>query len=458
VLTSRVEEVTWYNGGDYAFGGQSTIQKYLPATKVQVGPFGDMWHPEEPLKNEDFNEQGFCAITNNEKLVFFPVLQKSEYENIFRVAFLPLGNTCKAWVRPVVALKEPGNFGLEENDGYEAVDEALLIPEKSSEGAETISVLEWPPAETAAATETDTRVLARSVADPRDNGWWKNSEGETLWQTMPPTFGAINTRVADTSESGATDEIPGVAELPFIHADAPLRSIGELGYVTADLAAKKQNRERHTPDRDGKPVVRDTIDFSTAAGASLLDRFTAAPTNSPMRGLIQANTPYPFVIRKLVEDTPYGWTNRTYQTEHIFELGEGSGLEEVVEDWTNTLLRVYDPSWDRERSGFPGWRCFADMLPDLATNATHHAQEALAERDDAPFYRHDYVEDVLRGFVDKVSFRQNIYVVVVAAQALSPASTDTSPIILSDQRAAVTVIRDAYTGRWMIHNWVWLSE
>ena len=32
---------------------------------------------------------------------------------------------------------------------------------------------------------------------------------------------------------------------------------------------------------------------------------------------------------------------------------------------------------------------------------------------------HDYAEDVVRGLIDKVSFRQNIFVIVVAAQALS---------------------------------------
>ena len=46
----------------------------------------------------------------------------------------------------------------------------------------------------------------------------------------------------------------------------------------------------------------------------------------------------------------------------------------------------------------------------------------------------------------------------MAAQALSPASTQNRPVVLADQRAAVTVIRDAYTGRWTIHAWHWLTE
>jgi hypothetical protein len=47
---------------------------------------------------------------------------------------------------------------------------------------------------------------------------------------------------------------------------------------------------------------------------------------------------------------------------------------------------------------------------------------------------------------------------VIAAQTLSPASTPSRPVVLADQRAAVTVIRDAFTGRWTIHDWRWLTE
>ena len=100
------------------------------------------------------------------------------------------------------------------------------------------------------------------------------------------------------------------------------------------------------------------------------------------------------------------------------------------------------------------------MLPELSTNAMTHLSLDFASKKESGnrYYQHDYIEDVMRGIVDKVSFRQNIYVIIVAAQTLSPASTTDSPVVLAEQRAAVTVIRDAYTGRWMIHSWVWLTE
>ena len=99
------------------------------------------------------------------------------------------------------------------------------------------------------------------------------------------------------------------------------------------------------------------------------------------------------------------------------------------------------------------------MLPDLSTNALLNSvgPAPVQAAGDSPGV-YDYLEDVMRGLIDKVSFRQNIFVVVVAAQTLSPASTDEHPIVLADQRAAVTVIRDAFTGRWAIHDWTWLTE
>lgn len=461
VLTSRVDEVDRYEEGGFSSSRQSLMQRYLPAEKIQVGPFGEgsmMWTPDNPLRNEDFNTHGFCAITNTTDLVYFPILEKNPDEKVCRVVFLPLGGTCKLWVRPLVAVKEPGNYGLSENDGYEPADEALLV--KEGENSQ-VTVVTWPPSEAQRSPE-GREEYCLSVADPRNNAWGSD------WYSAPNSFGSANRRLAsgtdegtgDSSEegtaSGATDMIPGVAELPFIHADQPFRSIGELGFITADLDAKLYNQQNHRHPLD---KVRDTVDFSTRTGAALLDRFTLSPTNRPMRGLVQANTPYDSVIRKLLEHTPLGWTNDLYEANaHLQEL-EDPRLSTLSECWTNTLFKVYDPmQWDRQQSGLPGWRCFSDMLPDLSTNILLHAEPAVADLEDDAFYRHDYVEDIMRNFIDHVSFRQNIFVVVIAAQTLSPASSAQSPVILSDQRAAVTVLRDAFTGRWMINDWTWLTE
>jgi hypothetical protein len=96
------------------------------------------------------------------------------------------------------------------------------------------------------------------------------------------------------------------------------------------------------------------------------------------------------------------------------------------------------------------------MLPAISTNELLRASFKPPPPGDAP--AHDWIEDAVRHLPDYVSFRQNIFVIVIAAQTLSPASTPSRPVVLADQRAAVTVIRDAFTGRWTIHDWRWLTE
>jgi hypothetical protein len=182
-----------------------------------------------------------------------------------------------------------------------------------------------------------------------------------------------------------------------------------------------------------------------------------------VRGLVQANTTQGEVIRRVLNQIQLGWPklrnadnqDQGYNTGAELLTLTDSDTDTWIDHWTNTLFKAYDtPPGNSSISGMPGWSCFADMLPDLSTNALNqHMVQPLPA-----VGQHDYLEDVMRGIVDKVSFRQNIFVIIVAAQTLSPASTDTHPITLADQRAAVTVIRDAYTGKWLIHSWVWLTE
>jgi hypothetical protein len=101
-----------------------------------------------------------------------------------------------------------------------------------------------------------------------------------------------------------------------------------------------------------------------------------------------------------------------------------------------------------------GWRSFADMLPILSTNEFHRSTDVLGSTV-KPTEKHDYTEDVLRGVIDKVSFRQNIFVIVLAAQVVDPG---TGRNVLAEQRAAVTVIRDAYSGNWVISDWRKLTQ
>ena len=324
------------------------------------------------------------------------------------------GKTNEIRIRPVTTItpgEEAPITGGGLLDKEVIVDEALLSPPINDHD----SVWGW------------TSVTNIYIPDPRDNACATN------WLSFP--YGALWATFNNNTKLST-----GVHELPFIHFDSPFSAIGDIGHIYASYT---------NTTVDSHQTMYDTLTFTTRAGAALLDIFTLSPTNGPMRGLVQANTQQRPVVQTLLSDVKVGWTNKV--TTGI----DNSGCESLyatpgrVEKWAD----VYADALTNSPYSM-GWRSYADMLPNLSTN--HELEVSGIWNSLHPM--HDYTEDVLRGLIDKVSFRQNIFVIVVAVQALSPASTVTHPITLADQRAAVTVIRDAYTGKWLIHSWVWLTE
>ena len=154
------------------------------------------------------------------------------------------------------------------------------------------------------------------------------------------------------------------------------------------------------------------------------------------------------MIQTLFSFGTLGWTNTTEGGKSFLsDLSDASDLSDWSEAYRDALTNT-------PPAGI-GWRSFADMLPAISTNELLRTS-FTPPFNDAP--AHDWIEDAVRHLPDYVSFRQNIFVIVIAAQTLSPASTPSRPVVLADQRAAVTVIRDAFTGRWTIHDWRWLTE
>lgn len=317
------------------------------------------------------------------------------------------------WIRPAVTIRQETKNSATGQTGIEdvIVDEALLTHDNDN----AVPVWGW------------TAVTNLCIPDPRKNAYARD------WRAFPD-----GKRWDDLDVLNTTNLNTDVHELPFIHFDSPFTTIGDIGHIYADY------------ERSDKPLANrqreyDTLTFSTRSGAALLDIFTITPTNGPKRGLIQANSQHSPVIKTLLTDVRIGWTNA------IGSSGQELLNRESKKSWTE----VYSDALTNAPYSM-GWRSFADMLPSLSTNETLKTENVWAGAALHPM--HDYTEDVLRGLVDKVSFRQNVFVIIVAAQALSPASTPNRPVVLADQRAAVTVLRDAYTGRWTVHDWTWLTE
>jgi hypothetical protein len=228
---------------------------------------------------------------------------------------------------------------------------------------------------------------------------------------------------APLSALGTTNSNCSIPSLPLVHANAPMQSAGELRHIYA-------------PGLSGG-----RIDFTTAMGGACRDRFTVQPTNTPTYGLFQANTPYANIWQAILCDVPIGWTNaivpdfrRTLGTDRLL-------LEPLAASLAGALTN----------SGQRGTTCFEALYPLLGstllttlsqTNSTEISMDARA-----------VCGDILAGIADRVSFRQNSYLIIVCGQRLSPLGR-----VLADQRAAITIVRDAYTGRWVVDHLLWLTE
>ena len=379
-----------------------------------------------PIYNAAEEETGTRSVTN-----YVALGQANREGGIYRM-----------WVNPVVALEglddrhpdddRVGHVFLD--DMVEAgciVDEALLRRSQD---------LDFLPAEW-------TTVGVRYVRDPRRNAWDEQWEWVTTGDS-PKKVMRYDGEMRDAID--LKNYSPFVKELPFIHFNAPFNTIGEIGHVYVPY-----NNPAH------ELLAYDTVTFSTRSGAALLDIFTVAPAIGPKYGLVQANTLLEPVVKTLLSGVQIGWTDEASEMNPM--------LKDAMTDFS-PLSDLYTNAVTLAPFGM-GWRSFADMMPMLLSFdkfPSIASQERLGldeKRDElekelkaSNHLLHDYMEDIARGLIDKVSFRQNIYMVVIAAQTLSPLSTVTRPVVLADQRALVTIIRDAWSGRWVIHSWRWLTE
>jgi len=195
--------------------------------------------------------------------------------------------------------------------------------------------------------------------------------------------------------------------LPICIPDRPMRNIGELGYVFA-----------------GEPWR--SLDLTDASVARFVERFTVQPTVPRSRtGLVNAGTTNKAVLDTLFAGIRIGITNSAYSTNRALTVGEVAGF-------TDALLNIDERALTREQ-----------LLLDIGTNAFYQTQFPT----DANPYAigTDTKEDVLRGVAELVTFRHQLFLVVVAAQAVSPGGAR-----LAEQRAMALVWRDAYTGQYFI--------
>lgn len=206
---------------------------------------------------------------------------------------------------------------------------------------------------------------------------------------------------------------PGCQGLPIYHPNRPMRNIGELGYVWT-----------------GEPWR--TLDLTRTNEAALVDRLTVRSVPGPRRGMVNAGATQTSVWDTVFYAIPMGITTSAVSTCIILTN-------------MNDILNLHRPLRSSARMPTLG-----ALLADVGTN-DFYVNSFLTN---IPSVNADLKEDVLRGIVELVSFRHQLYLVVLAAQPL--AADGRTPT--AERRAMALVWRDGYTGQYFVRNFRWIAE
>jgi hypothetical protein len=234
---------------------------------------------------------------------------------------------------------------------------------------------------------------AWSTDDPRANG------APWHWEPETATLGSINTNCSAWSDP---EEPQG---LPIYHTDAAMVSIGELGHVFLPATATSRWQ---------------TIDLYAPPTGYLMDRLTVRGTNRSARGLVAIGTSNPEVTATLFRGAGLGYSNGTFAA-----TGRIDAASAMLAGLALSQNGPYQGFADLVSRNAPA------AMKECATNSLGGAVNDIVR--EAP----------LRAITELVTFRQNIFSIILLAEALGVGGR--APV--ARKQAVAVVHRDAYTGR-----------
>lgn len=254
-----------------------------------------------------------------------------------------------------------------------------------------------------------TSETAYSVNDPRVNG------DLTRWETADETLGWINSNCT----AWADDDLG--QGLPIFHRDGPMETIGELGHI-------------YNPGNSNQ--LWHNVDILSPEGAFLMDRMTVRSTNDSTRGLVSMNSAQTNVLGTLLHGVEIGYSNEFVSSIYTLDMNSDPvrQLTSAVEGggWYYSFKHMFGISSVGD--------AFRDCVSSTVTTNTG-ISDILRE---AP----------LRNMVEMVTWRQNLFTIIVASQALG--SDGQTPV--AEKRGVAVVYRDAYTGKSFIQSFRMLTR
>ena len=280
------------------------------------------------------------------------------------------------------------------------------------------------------------------VNDPRRNGHrgdWQRYEGVTHLE------GADGESTYACTLSGATNAICNPWHtygqgLPIVHFNGPATRAGDIGYIYEPYSSFDNGDTVQTNSwqsiclAEGRTLASHNS-FAFSAG-SALELFTVrCATNRSVRGLVNVSSPYPAVWDALLADIEVGHSlQRTRLPDSAIEwmtnvVGE---IQHVMYETDSIPIGVGD--FCMAAGSAPSYR---NIPPEyLSGEDEWHWQGSFGN---------EIKEDILRDLCERLSFRQQIFLLVIDVRVTTPALS-----VRAERRAIFLIVRDAYTGAWRV--------
>lgn len=287
-----------------------------------------------------------------------------------------------------------------------------------------------------------TNTMGYSVNDPRSNGrvkYWLS--GAVSGDGTNGPIGGVNYRWDSSSQTLGTTNVNCDAwskkgsGLPIYFTNGPMENIGELGYIFRGNLDDEQGA--------GYKWWRTINLMHFDEGAALLDRCTVRSTNASAYGLFNINSRQTNSWKALFNNIKIGWVSGPETNFVTLDSSSGGDLDKLVQTIINNgpylNFRSMFTSNDADNGGG------GPVAAAFRFAATNNHPNAMSDI---------FMEDPFRRICELITFRQNLFTVIMAAQVFGGDGES----VVGEKRAMAVIYRDSYTGRYFIRSFKWLSD
>ena len=314
-----------------------------------------------------------------------------------------------------------------------------------------------------------TRPRVYQVNDPRSNGqikYWRFNEEEKVTENLTFSNGMDwDPSRGDSLESMNVTPPQNIRNrgsqpvcdpwshrgqgLPIYATNGVMRNIGELGHIFRSNLDGEEDAPHLWYWRTLNLMHQDE-------GAQLLDLLTVRGHSQPSAGLFCINSRQTESIRALFHKLKIGVAGADELLEHDFgrqdvdpnDIGSADENNSVVFELNRTNLTSFTDMFNADSAEDGGGGPLADAFRRCAPSPTRQRHPNQRTANDI------YKEDTFRSICELITFRQNIFTIVLGAQSLAPKGD----FVVAEKRAVANVYRDAYTGRHFVRSFKWLDD